>query len=432
MKAPTMKRSMQTAITCILFGCATAATASVTTFPYTSGFEGAGEVLGNMPTGTVWTKTGTGTANVSNNTAAADSKSVCINDAALTLNVDSAANGTNMRVRLFCKPYAYDNGSADPEIGTGSRAVFFLTTGGVIRARNGTGWTNLVSGLSTNQWYGFIVTLDYTRGLWDLYYTNGQYVAGSGMTKLNGNPLLMVAGANSALTNVTVSSGNSAYVDEFAVDRGYTVLVAGTPSQSAVQYVASLNLQPSMLAREITRYFDSTCDGLDQELGAALARALSGDPNAKLHVYFPSQGGMSVYNVVLGAWNRDTGSGPLPAGVRLSRTTGFWIETTLSGLRTVDALVPPSTAALSDVTLSGAWNMLAWPYADRGVNNGVNDNTGLPTSGLIYIYRPGQSWLTLRFKSGVGWTSGRGTTTSMQELQKEQSFWFLGGGNWDL
>jgi hypothetical protein len=421
---------MLTAAACLL-GTTAATPAAVTTYPYANGFES--DTVGQIPGGD-WTKTGTGTALVSNNTiVAAGTNSVCINDAALTLNVDSSANDKVVRVQLFCKPVAYDVSSGDPTLAAGARMGFFVTTNGNMRVWDqGAGWSNLVAVVPTNQWLGFMVTVDYNSpGLWDLYYTNGTNVAGSGFTKLNGSPLHMAAGAgNTELTNVTVSSGSSAYVDQYVVDRSFSQLVEGSPSRSNMQYVATLTLQPSMLSRSITRYFDSTSDGLDQELGAALARALSGDANAKLHVYFPSQGGMSVYQVVAGVWQRTQGSGPDPVNVHLTRTTGFWIETTLSGVVTVDALAPPNVSPPSDVALSGSWNMLAWPYNTRSVN--APEGIGFPTTGRLFVHRPGQSWLNLRYKAGVGWTSGQGTTPSTQTLEKEQSVWFLGAGTWDI
>jgi hypothetical protein len=431
MKASTVARSMLTAAACLL-GATVVASAAVTTYPYTSGFES--DTVGQLPSGGVWTKTGDGTTTVSNNTiVAAGTKSCCINDAALTLDVDSASNDKVVRVRLFCKPVAYDTQSGDPTVDAGSRAAFFLTTEGKIRVYTSGGWSELATGFSVDQWYGFLVTLDYDKGLWDLYYTNGQYAVGSGMTRLNVNPLTMATGdANTELTKVTVSSGTSAYVDEFSVDKSYSSLVAGVPSQPAMQYVSSFVIQPGMASREILRYFDSTSDGLLQECGALLLRALNlGD---KIHVYFPDivapadRWGIyekkDVAGVVRWVWTSSP-SGKDRDQVHLTPNTGMWIETTLSGSVTVSGFAPFITAGSVATSVSGEWTMLSWPWAPRNVNNGTLDNLGFsPRNGdKLFIFRAiTQPYLTLTWQTGVGWKAGSGAVS--YSISREQGMWF--------
>lgn len=430
---------MQAVITCILFGYATAATAAVTTFPYTNSFDGSGEVVGNVPTGDVWTATATKTTVASS--PALGAKSCLINDAELTLNVNTPLNiGTNVRVRLFCKPVAYDtsSGTTYPTLDAGVRAAFIVNKAdGKIHVYTGSGWGELPGSpvLPTDQstWIGFLVTLDYSKNLWDLYYTNatGQVLAEAGFKNANTTPLSM-ANSGTKLSQVTVSSGISAWVDDFTVDRAYRALVGGSPSPANMRYMPSVVIRPGMAAREITRYFDSTSDGLAQECGAALGRALSADSNAKLHVHDPATG-VSVYQYVAGAWGKVLGAGPAASGVRLTSTTGFWLETTISGTVAIEAFGPANSSTPSDVTLAADWNMLAWPWGTKRVN--PPSNIGLPTTGKIFIYRPGSTYLELRYKSGLGWVSGSGTTASSAELNREQSIWYkatVGGDNWNI
>jgi hypothetical protein len=346
------------------------------------------------------------------------------------LNVNSSNDDPQARVRLFCKPVAYDLTSGYPTLDVDIRAAFLVNkTDGKLHVYTGTGWGELSGSpafpTDQSRWLGFLVTLDYSAKLWDIYYTNALAVdVRAGFLKLNGFPLTMKSrGApddNAELAKVTVSSGTSAYVDEFSLDRAYSELVAGVPSQANVQYVASVVIQSGMAAREILKYFDSTSDGLNQECGAALADAIG--VGGVIRVY-DAVTGWGVYSNQAGAgwvWI----SGPVIDDVHLTRTTGLWITTTRSGTVTVARFAPFADPLPTSKTLYANWNMLSWPKTARLINSGGADNLGLsPVDGArLYIYRAGQPYLQLTYRVGTGWRAGSGAV--VYTISQEQGMWY--------
>lgn len=414
----------------------TVAVAQVDSYPYTNGFES--DTIGAKPApyGTTWTTNGDGAVYVTNNTSAAGSKSCHIFSDALNLNT-SYSTRSNVWLRIFCKPTAYDDaGGAQPSAANCS-AAFYLSTSGVLYAYadtnglvtgGGNGWTNVASGIPTNQWLGFVVHLDYFNQLWDLYYTTGS--TGATMTKAYSAPLLMSTQHSNRLWQVTVSSGGTSYVDEVSIANAYTELSSGSASPTNVQYLYALTVSRGMGARTIAKYFGPTSDTLTQELGDVLTRVLN--ENDQIRLFFSDRNQWGIYSNKLTYWSwKSDPSGKSPANTHITHTTGFWLDdTTATGTVNVVGFAPYNTTDPTNTTVygsatAGGWNLFQWPYSARSVNG--TPGLGFASAGagdLIFIYDEAKrKYVRLWYKAGTGWMQG-GNAPSSYVLQEGQGFWY--------
>jgi hypothetical protein len=352
----------------------------------------------------------------------------------------TVGTATNVWIRLFCKPTAYDDSAGQPTASDCS-AAFYLSTGGVLYAyadtngasAGGDGWTNVATGVSTTDWLGFSVHLDYDAQLWDLYYTAGSTAAP--MTRLNAMPMPMSNQQSNRFWQATISSGGTTYVDAVTIVKGYIELAENTPSPTNVQAVASLTLNRGAAARTIARYFGSSGSGLAQEIGDLLNRALN--VNDTISIWFPDMGlngEWGEYRNDGNGWTRMGLTGPTWDQVRLTRTTGIWIDSSATGQTNAVGVAPYDIVAPSNAVVHGSgtgngWNYFQWPYGIRQVND-TNKGLGFtPGAGdLLFVYRTAdQSYVRLWWKAGTGWMMG-GSKSTAEQVEEGIGLWYKRAG----
>lgn len=422
------------------------ASAQVASYPYTDGFES--DAVGALPAtfGSTWTTNGEGAVYVTNNTYAGGTKSCHVFGDTLNLNT-AVTTPSNLWIRMFCKPTAYDDAGGAQPSATNCSAAFYLSTGGVLYAyadtnglgtAGGNGWTNVATGVPTNQWLGFAVHLDYSNQLWDLYYTTGS--TGAPLIKGYGPPLVMSTQHSNRLWQTSISSGGTSYVDEVTIASGFSTLSGGAASPTNVQYLNSMTLSRGMGAMTVARYFDASSDALSQELGDILSRALNTNDQVRVFHGDLSQWGIYSNKLTYWSWKSDP-SGKSAANTHITRTTGFWLDdTSATGVVSVVGFAPYNTVDPTNTTVYGSgvggWNLFQWPYSARSVNAvpGLGF-TSAAAGDLIFVYDQAQrKYIRLWYKAGSGWMQGG--SLSSYVLQQGQGFWFKRSGaanvTWDI
>ncbi len=202
------------------------AAGSATALPYQDGFEYPKYSLGPLPTTGAWSTNGGGSVTVTNSPTPASGNQECkVSDLQVTLSIDQSKGVyTNTWWQFWTRPTLYDDdgGNSPPTNFSAVAGVFYVTTGGAVRAygyNSGGGtneWTSLTSAgyVSTNGWIGFQVHMMYASSNWDLWITTTTNWANA--TKLNSSPLVFASGsANTELG--AVEYHNDVLIDDVYV-----------------------------------------------------------------------------------------------------------------------------------------------------------------------------------------------------------------------
>jgi hypothetical protein len=420
----------------VAVGFAVCANGAVTTLPFSDGFET--NALGGPPSSTYWATTGEGTVQVVTSPTPPEGTNSClVSGDTLKINSDYATR-SNLWVKLFCKPTAYDDSAGQPTASDCS-AAFYVNTNGVLYAyadTNGAGlngWTDIKSGLNTNSWHGFMVHLDYSNRLWDIYHVSGSSTSAP-MVIVNTVPLRMPTSHSNRLWQAAISSGGSTYVDAFSIVNGRVALSQSTASPTSVHAVAEYTMPRGAAAREFLLACISPGGvGLaNSEFGDNLLAAL--DNLDKVHILFPATG-WNVYKKAAGVWTKFSGGGPDPNGVVITRTMGFWIESVAGGNMNITAGVAlynnstPVNPTVDD-TENDRWTYLTWPYEDRQVNDpvkglGFTTLNGTVAGDLLFLYRASDGGYTrLWWSAANGWWMKGGGKATADQILKGQGFFY--------
>lgn len=399
-----------------------------TTIPYDETFEGA---LGSM-----WSDANGQVTITAGSAANGTSKGEIDNDT-LTLTVDDSKNYTNIWFSVWSKPVPSEE---EPAV-SGISAAFCLTSNGNLRvytdqgAQNG--WTTLIGGLDTNQWYGFSVHLDYENAIYDLYYTAGAY--GTTFTLANTTqPIPFPDGASTELFTASIDSGAGvALVDEVTVTRAYTELVSGTPSPSeaAEKDGAVLGTGSGMHNGNLAEYFAAGNNAMNEELGSMLLDALAdGD---SVYFYDPTTGNFLQYEVDSLAGSKYWNTHGNDADYAAVPGVGFWIDASGSGDIVLDAddsyLMAYDSQAISSITLNGDdyhFTALSWPFADSRAANSAKGwgFDGIAATGdyiLVYNLNTEQYDIVLLwYADAAEWRQVGYSTPASTTLQQGQGFWY--------
>jgi hypothetical protein len=406
--------------------------AGISTYPFAKGFEtdtvDVAPIDSPSPAGT-WTVSGDGTALVSSDAAAAGSLSVRVNNATLSLNsgVVQTSGKKKVTVHMFCKPVPYDdNDGASKPVVSDCKAAFYISTSGKLWAWANDSWSLVKDPVTKDAWAGFEVNLDYDNGLWDLYYTNGVKVAGSGMTMLNTTPLTMstkTTGDTTLFEQMNVMSRGAAYIDDVVIDSTTVALVGGTPSPATMDLIDENVVVKGLPILDAAKYFAPPNDTLAGPLGELFAKLFK--HGEKIHVYF----GDNVWEIYE---NTDLGWDPFgdkPASLaQITPKTGFWVEGKYAESVDVFRLIPHGALNTGGpITLEGGgkWNLLAWSLAQRDLNDSRGLGFSRPDTGdRLAIYDSGlKRYIFYDYLPGTGWMKGSKLATGVS-LQPGQSFFF--------
>ncbi len=348
--------------------------------------------------------------------------------AMLQLNV--TAGNSNVWFRFYTKPTGYDDAGGKPTNTSDNVCVFYVTTGGVIKAYNGTTWfTNLTVTLDTNRWTGFAVHMNYQHRNWDLYVSTNQTV-NEEMVKVNSTPLGFCDGvAGSQLTAVKFSG--EVVIDGISMTKAYSTNQA---SATSLQFETRYANQYEMGSVPLLSY-SSPNNTLGGDLGRDLMVGMAA--NDRIRVF--STNGWNQYHLEVsgnvGTWQLDSGMPIADLTLQPGHGVMFYRQ---AGTDYLGFYPGQSLSGVSDLPMHGTnqvnkrgWNLCAWPYAVRQVNAGLGF-TGAAVDDRIYIYRNNQ-YVRLHW-DGTEWRNGANLAT--ESLNSGEGFWFLrrqaGNLTWDL
>jgi hypothetical protein len=236
---------------------------------------------------------------------------VQMTNGSVTVNVTGQPQ--NAWVQLFGRPAGFENepNSSDYE---GAAAVFYVTTGNVLRARNGASWDDLATGVSTGAWQGFVVHLDYANDQWDMYrITSGSAsYEGQTLTRLNGTAMSFADGNTlHSMSNITVTTAATAEIDALRLTPGNSS--AGNSFYASIvprQWTATTS---ATYIDAVPEHSESSPDNtLGGELGEALGEGLSNTDQATLYKAITPAYVTSTFNN--GSWSGGDTALQLPAG----------------------------------------------------------------------------------------------------------------------
>jgi len=414
----------------IAVGVATCASAAVSTLPFTDGFET--NVVDDPPSDAYWTTNGEGSVKVSATAPSTpEGNNTCmVYGDTLTLH-SSYASRSNVWLKFFALPAAYDDETNRPSVDAASAAIY-LSTSGVLYAyadtNGGDGWTSVTSDLSTaaTQWHGFNVHLDYVNTNYDIYYLSGSTVTGN-MSLLTPTPLKMSSTHSNRLNQFSIQSGATTYVDAVAFVGGGIPVVTGQSSSPNVVAPATITIASESDAAALVDYFGILGSKLEAEAGDMLGQAL-GD-TGQISIWDPATGfNRYTYHTAAGFWEHTTGTRPDADGLLLSNLVGLWVKSGATGVRPVTgvgALGPVGSMALTP----GKWNFVQWPHSAVNFVSGVLQGGSLGLSTLtngayICVPGPGSSgdYDRIVYKDAKWYLGGslyNGT------VSKGQGFWYL-------
>ncbi len=313
-------------------------------------------------------------------------------------------------------------GSSDPTLDADTVAGFYINGDGELRALSGEGWIEVANGLTTSDWIGLAVHLDYVAEKWDIYKTPEGYEFGDEAELLNTGAALDfndAAGHGDEFTQATIQG--TTYIDRFAVNSDSETVDDDSPAKAAD---AAVNIiLGENLTGVLTKYFSSNDSTLGGPLGEALASALlSGD---------------IVYVYDAGVWTTYTVQGPgqpfspSGAGVTISPTTAVFVDFVNGGTRSparvtaYDTLQPAGTAVPINGTDNGGWTALCVPFGSGSTTVGGLGLTNASEGDQLWIKKLTDGFeMPLRYDAtDARWEKGR-TDATAKVLSEGQAFWY--------
>lgn len=337
----------------------------------------------------------------------------------------SSSDGTNVWVETYIKP-VFASSSAEPTPSDSDVALFYISTGGLLRAYTDEEWTNLVT-LPANTWIGLAAHLDYNTCKWDLYVsTDGIY--GDVMTRANAAALEFNSNAVDNATSLTnyiieLPTATNMYIDVMAASYGQTNLVAAYTNVIAYDRIVGV-LKEAGAPPYNYGAINSVTNSIEGRLGQDLAWSLAaGD---ELQVSYTN--GWNVYDYDGSAWQND-GNGMVASNLYVNAGTGLKIRKK-SGRDTVVFYPFGEYISLaSNILIQGSdslvagWNYIVSPYDNKITANdpsqGFNFTNNATAGDRIYIDEVHE--LT-RYSDGV-WRERRNVSAT-NSIDPGEGFWY--------
>ncbi|MDP6523966.1 MAG: hypothetical protein QGH15_07075 [Kiritimatiellia bacterium] len=384
-----------------------------------------------------------------NEDASDGTKSLEANLCDLTLSIDAAENVTNGWFLAYSKPTPY-NDTVPPAVPTDVAAAFYLSTDGDVEAINGGSWSNVATGVTTDEWLAFAVQINYVDDEWNLFLSQDN-TFGTVLTKLNSGAMDLRTGhTQTALTSFTLEG--VALLDAVAVQEDTKFQNKDYLVVKTLQLTLGQQTKIGVFAHD---YSPPTADTLGADLGADLRGWVETGDDVALYL----DGNTESYtaNNDLDGWD-DSGASVSAANAHIPPGTGIWV--TKNGTEPYLAFMDYDSLTVADKVVNGTgtgggMNFLAWdkPGSSGNLGTGGANNAGgfsaagAGTAGLgdkLYIDVPGgkaatslkRLWWNANGGNAGYWMDGSIPATS-DTLATGQTFWYYrgsdsGSGNWDV
>lgn len=392
---------------------------AVTPMPFADGFESS---AGVTSAGYWSTNNAGGVVQKVTSTQIEGSKSLYLTTNALSLNVASGdPDYDNGWFQIWTKPGIFTDEPSDATVEKVA-AAFYVNATEDLMAYSSNQWELVLDNVPTNAWLGFVVHVDYSTELWDLYVnTNGSY--GDVYVRANDTPLMFTTNhVGGEMTNIVIDTELPGYIDAVAIgvgEVGQGVPVEGNALANVLTYNRYAG-RASFAACPPYAYSGANAK-LGGDVGDDLMQNLVmvGSPDA-IHIVTTSEVVVATLNG--GAWEgAGTNQTILPSTAMLV-VRGAGTDTV--------AFYPYGTApdAVADTiygqTEGTGWNQKSWP-AVKGTGTATAWKATLPTAAagdMMWIYRH-PLWTILKF-NGSQWRKLGQTTETAFELLPGEPFWY--------
>lgn len=383
-------------------------------------------------------------------------KSLEANLCDLSLSINASENATNVWFLAYSKPTAY-NDTVPPSIPSDVAAAFYLSTDGDVEAINGGSWSNVATGVPTDEWLAFAVQINYVDDEWNLFLSQDN-TFGTVLTKLNSSAMDLRTGhTQTALTNFTLEG--VALIDAVAVQEDSKFQNKDYLAVKALQLTVGQQTKIGVFAHDYVSSvpgFDDA-DTLGSDLGADLRGWVEFGDDVTLHI----DGNTESYtaNNDPDGWD-DSGAsaGNQAANAHIPPGTGLWI--TKNGTEPYIAFMDYETITdlakiVKGTDEGGGMNFLAWdkPETSDALGTGGTGGAagfsaaGIGTAGLgdkLYINVPSgkaatslkRLWWNANSGGDGHWMDGSLPAIS-DSLAPGETFWYYRGsdsynGTWDI
>jgi len=408
---------------------------AATTAPYSQSFEAA------FPPDAHWGAGGGGTVESSASAvlANAGSSGLIVSNDIATLSI-AQSSYTNVWIQIYARPV---KGSGTPTV-TGASGAFYINSAGHVMANDAGVWTDIASGYSADQYYGFIVHADYTSDTYDIYATANGFK--STMTLLNtGVVLNFISGNPATLDNVKVQSGDRAYVDAVAVSRAFQ----GTGEADSIEVYEHSASSTSLQDFQMPAYSEAyTAPASAKTLGGRLGDDIkSGLVNGdQIYVWSGNNWGYNQYAV---SGNNLTVDGDTPgaevpssmpvytmtslqidqANVR-GTTFGFYPYSNVTAVA-VAGEVQTGTGVTEDFELNGTtaqpqgWTALNWSDNTPIASLPFNDTDNFTDGDFMFLSTPGNpnSWTVYEWQEPTGYWFRRVGAIPIDPIPSGANMW---------
>lgn len=412
-------KHLVTAITVLII--APLAVFSAVNLPFHDDFET------DLSSFTVDDNSGEGAAVLSTAQKISGSQSVSVSNAVLTLE-GNANDYTNVWVRFYSKPVAYDDADGSPSVGTNA-CVFYVNTNSMLKAYSNDTWVTVAADVPVNSWIGLAAQVDYANQTWSLYYeTAGVY--GSELTRANPKPLAFNTAYNCNLTPdqlvaFAVDSGLQAYVDGMSLSIGSAAV---SDSETAKVAVDVLDLASDRgVMRGIPGHTFAAGDD-DLASSSALGAYLLGLMNEGDKLYVQDGGTVGVLTKnAEGDWTTSL----TPSDIKIRPTTGLWILRDATALTTAFRSYDSTESATNTVVFgadhgaSGGWTLLAWPLTASAANTSTTDwgfDGQAENNDRLYIFDEDTGGFKMLYYRNNAWRDG--PNAASYQITPGQGFWY--------
>ncbi|MCE9613165.1 MAG: hypothetical protein K8T26_02760 [Lentisphaerae bacterium] len=321
----------------------------------------------------------------------------------VTLSV-TPATYNNVWIQIYAKPVV---GTADPASVSGQTGAFYLRDNGELRACIDAAlntWVTVATGVPQGAYLGFIVHADYSTSQWEIFYSTSPSQVGTMQKATAYNAgLLPFATAGAQIQNVSVQSGDPAYVDLVAVSRGFTAAAAGAGNVATYEHATTapaLALQDFTLPVYSAAYVGN--NALGDDLGNSILSGLVHgdsiqvwDPGQGVFVTYAASGALPVFDNLGSPGAVSKNSMFIYSNTRLlldpnnarSQTFGFYPYDSTTVLAYAGVSTPAADGDTESVTLNGTdvngtgFTALNWVDADTFANIEIEDPAGALVEG---------------------------------------------------
>lgn len=338
-----------------------------------------------------------------------------------------AAGFENVWFHCYAIISPFDSEDPEPDI-NGAAAAFYVTDEGVLMAYSNDTFVAITASdaVSTNDWVGFSVQLDFDNALYNIYMTGASHSHGDALDLVNtAGPLVFNEAYDNSAEQITeVEVSGATFLDTVLLTANGMPLTGGQPGPALVRADTSgfsLKLD-DLLSGVGVQYFDSP--NMNSAFGNALAALLTdGD---KVTFYFNGTG--TSFTLTDSAW--------LPAdSFPVEPYMGMNIELLGAGTRRSEVTLAfdnETTHVGGQVALGENWHLLTIPMTASGR---TLDQLGLPAANFDRLFLAVNGNWQEFIRHPTGWIGRFTGQPRADALAPGTGFWFQkrsdGSQNWN-